>query len=816
MPIDKLIGIYYNSGAGRADTSPIYSAHAIVKTKEKLPMHTTLLRKNIRAAARRGVAMAIAVMFMASSASGTLTLLRPHTAHAAPVISSGNLSNVSPTPNNMTTMDCFSSPPKGVPKHSCPDHYGDQENPSTGAVSHILRNQASSTITQIAMSVYYPVNKPNAYYQNQRLNIFWPFNNDPSAERQCAITPALINNQTYATVMLTFPVGKTGRTMTYDIPFNSQNVCSSFPVGSNGNFATAHKNCANESGSSCSRDNNRFAGNYDAPGDLTAQSMSPDPATNGLYYQVKVDISLSKLVTQQSAQHVSFKIKSYPPSDPSGFGGTLIGMRALGSAPQYNYNYATLGEMYLQQEVSGYGDRLQYPFGLPCNQQSPLADQPVYVYDADNSQFGSLYFYITDNGRFLDPNEYVYDPNSSGMVPDLGKGSGIGGFHFLVEGESKSVSWVKIKLMLPNHHYMIHLQGSHLQPNPPADPYKNTPGYYQNENVLSVGPPFDSIFGDIICTAAKTPYLQVYGGDMAAGAYLQNDSQCMQVNGANILSWNRNGAPGDAYAGGGSQVGAYASGGLHSFASALPMIAKSNSDPPTGLSFANTGQGAVDMANQLYGGQFESSALPVNCSGYGLPSGSPPGVCALNANKQINTGNPINLNPGENPVYCYYKGKSIYIGKNIKYVGTGGWQNPSDIPSFKLVVVGGDIYIDQGVNELSGLYVAEPDAKGNGGNIYTCSEMRPKAGLPFRSVPTDAQFYAKCNNQLQIYGSFAAEQVVLHRTYTNNKSLDQATYTSYGNSEAGEEFIYGPWMWLPGSGGLSPTYNALTELPPVL
>ena len=161
-------------------------------------------------------------------------------------------------------------------------------------------------------------------------------------------------------------------------------------------------------------------------------------------------------------------------------------------------------------------------------------------------------------------------------------------------------------------------------------------------------------------------------------------------------------------------------------------------------------------------------------------------------------------------VIRYVSGAVVFISGNIVYASTGGWANISQIPYFKLVVVGGDIYINRTVTQLDGIYVAESDSAGNKGRIYTCA-----TGLRAAINPTSANYYSNCNSKLTINGAFVARQVQFLRT---SGSLGQANSTdTLSTNSSAEVFNYTPELWLPRGASLPDSgYTAITGLPPIL
>jgi hypothetical protein len=106
---------------------------------------------------------------------------------------------------------------------------------------------------------------------------------------------------------------------------------------------------------------------------------------------------------------------------------------------------------------------------------------------------------------------------------------------------------------------------------------------------------------------------------------------------------------------------------------------------------------------------------------------------------------------------------NVYIAGDITY-GSTVWSTIKEIPSLYIIATG-NIYIDPGVNELDGVYVAQPDSSSHsGGTIDTCANSATLGALGaanlFGTVNT-------CGNQLQVFGAFQAQNIFLNRTYSS-------------------------------------------------
>lgn len=326
-----------------------------------------------------------------------------------------------------------------------------------------------------------------------------------------------------------------------------------------------------------------------------------------------------------------------------------------------------------------------------------------------------------------------------------------------------------------------------------------TTGGFAVQWVLTVGGSSSGTCPGTI-NVANMPYLNVYGGDIAVGAspsYSGGASTCVSPNySAGAFSWNNHSTD---FSGAGAQYAVQALAQILDVASAL----NSTNATPTGLSFANTYTPAdltkLDPTQGLFGGSFGATTNDCDfTTNIGVNPSSGDRVIGATA-----------VGAGTSPVYIM--NGDVYITGNIAYTGTGGWANVSQIPYYKLVVVGGNIYIDNDVTQLDGLYVAEPSGA-NGGHIYTCATaMRTPVNL---TLPGS---YTTCKHQLYVNGAFVAKQVQFGRTYGTVGSARVTDTGSVGSNNDAEIFNYTPELWLPrGNTPPSTGYAAITGLPPVL
>lgn len=321
-------------------------------------------------------------------------------------------------------------------------------------------------------------------------------------------------------------------------------------------------------------------------------------------------------------------------------------------------------------------------------------------------------------------------------------------------------------------------------------------------------------------TIKNKPYFRVYGGDVIAGT--GKFGTCTPDPSlpfpATILAYGRtNGA------GASTQLAAFAMGVIQEFSSAA---GRTSPGPPKGLSFAN------DDAGQTYGGTFGASSC--NKDFYDSVSKLPtaPQPIALNSGHNPHTGAPNTtyyLSAAGN-TYLHgsgtiadgvrkvvYVNGDVFIKDNIRF-STGSWNN-GNIPSFYLVVKG-NIYIKNTVEQLDGVYVAQPDdARPNTGRIYTCARhvLPNSAELPdFTSL---GALYDLCDTKLTVNGAFVAQRVFFLRTLGSLRNGTPGELS--GSNNISEVFNYSPELWLgqpaiPNNGASTIDYDSITSLPPVL
>jgi len=356
-------------------------------------------------------------------------------------------------------------------------------------------------------------------------------------------------------------------------------------------------------------------------------------------------------------------------------------------------------------------------------------------------------------------------------------------------------------------------------------------------------------FGLILATLASTgvvradtvtkPYFKTFGSDVFTGGGFDSDpsnSNCSanyqyataaDPNAGGIFSFAKDNG-GKAAGGASSQYGALALGDIQGDSSGNGFYsggAQAGAVSHSYSTFANT-------SGTSWGGSFEgnvpqSSCIPdyydklstyTSVSNWNQGSATPPdGVYKASAplgSPYTLINQDINIQNGRS-VTIYVNG-NVYITHNITYT----LNSVDDVPKFALVVKG-SIYVDAGVTQLDGLYIAQPagtDITADDGIIWTCHGASSDQVL--YSYPA---FIAACKNKLTINGALIGRQVNLTRDQGNVASASTAEdslSTAQGSNNISEVINYMPTMIMGGPFFNPETVNnykveSLVSLPPV-
>lgn len=356
-------------------------------------------------------------------------------------------------------------------------------------------------------------------------------------------------------------------------------------------------------------------------------------------------------------------------------------------------------------------------------------------------------------------------------------------------------------------------------------------------------------------TVVAKPYLRVFGNDVLTGAGLTSSSgSCSLINNkATALTLNREnrslgGGSNDIFTGSGTQLAAYALGEISQFTSASGNAQRAFDQrlptAPIGLTFGNYGTPSITKS----GTNWDSTGTVVDPSeingfgGKGSVSHCMPDYYRAVANNPSTTVDSTSTNvtiTGQNSIpaaiaYTHANtlvtlntnataltGKHVLaVNGNVYITGNGfnyaGYGNVANIPSL-YIIASGNIYISPSVDNLAGVYVAQPisGSESSTGIISTCAQ---RSGSSLFTVAYDNIFNV-CNNQLVVRGAFIAEHIKFVRSYGSLKN--GRANESVGSSNASELFVTSPEMYLsvpPVLRTSAPfgTYDSITSLPPVL
>jgi len=332
-------------------------------------------------------------------------------------------------------------------------------------------------------------------------------------------------------------------------------------------------------------------------------------------------------------------------------------------------------------------------------------------------------------------------------------------------------------------------------------------------------------------TVSNQPYARFYGNDIFAGGGF--GESCSSAGAFDARGYGRN-STSDTYLGTASELAVFAIGQIQNV---LPGSQRSRSSAPE-LAFANIASGPiqVDSAIGKFGGGFGSvmcspdyysksstvdKKLDTTIDLSTLESGSYSYGSGNGSNIKLSTGN-IGI-PDGNRLIIYIDGNvqiSSLGNSRFGYANSAGnWGSVSDIPSV-YIVASGNIFVQNDIATIDGIYVAQPRDDATKGEIYTCANGvdDPLDGLSDRSTGGDAEFLSsKCNRKLTVNGAFIAKRVHLLRSVgTVNSSVP---YESAGSAGIAEVFRFSPELFLTEGGGLPPRstnvkIDSIVALPP--
>jgi len=394
-----------------------------------------------------------------------------------------------------------------------------------------------------------------------------------------------------------------------------------------------------------------------------------------------------------------------------------------------------------------------------------------------------------------------------------------------------------------------------LAPGNSSNPDLNTGGEAWNivttgqyEIGASAGAFGDSLPSEVVqcispLLAGNKSYLKTYGGETWAGGSFPTTAagpgytagQCTTPDNGRIYTYAATeNVGGSTYRGSSSQfaVAAYLGitdtgndAGYYS-ASARPYSTV-NTWPPKGLTFANTGGGTYGSPSGMaqcmvdFYGRTVNSSIPAQAV---IPASFSTGMQRVMLSGDQTIGS---LTINNNQQVAIYVDGDVYLSGNITF---GGARTTAEQLPYFALIVRGNIYIDNNVTRLDGVYVAQPtqyipDLTGvdtvTKGTIYTCVEGS-------NVLYTNATIYANCSNQLVVNGSLIAQNVRFLRTFGTLKDGSAGELPSFATgsgTQAAEVINYSPEQYLAPSPLKNPSdgtgdssqdnYSSISTLPPL-
>ena len=305
-------------------------------------------------------------------------------------------------------------------------------------------------------------------------------------------------------------------------------------------------------------------------------------------------------------------------------------------------------------------------------------------------------------------------------------------------------------------------------------------------------------------TVLNKPYLKAYGSDILAGVGFGNS--CPAAPAANVTAFSRLVA--GNWVGAGTQLGAFASGNIVTFATSMLRTPAS----PTDRAFSNT---SVPYPGN-FGANFCSDDFWASRSG-SLAVGPNKNLTAMSGQYQIAPNQTLLISAAPLPrQFAVYIDGDVTIDKDI-ITSAGPWASYANIPSV-YIIARGNIYIAPTVKRLDGVYVAMPrfpavslGTPADGGRIFTCTDNG--------STPSSAVLYGACmQNTLTVNGAFAAKHVDFLRGKGTLRTAASAEVGTSGN--IAEVFNYSPDLFMtlasPSPRLTTGSYDSVISLPPAL
>lgn len=347
------------------------------------------------------------------------------------------------------------------------------------------------------------------------------------------------------------------------------------------------------------------------------------------------------------------------------------------------------------------------------------------------------------------------------------------------------------------------------------------------------------------------PYIRTFGADVAAGGGFNGVNSTCGATASGIFAFMRplnEQTSGGNRSGSGAQLAVMALGNVSGFTSASLRSTPPSSTAGNGLTFAHdTSTPNQTSMDALLGGGMSAG------NGWCAPDYFTETQFSTDAKKPDGTAR-VNIEPNNSPVniqflddqeqtiktppsgnvllrapaaynfsrhHTVYVEGDVFIENNIVYIPS--YPNIQSIPSFALIVRG-NIYIDNNVTQLDGMYVAQPKSDGTKGRIYTCARV---AG-GYVPVTDSALMFSACGAsglqpRLTVNGALIAQRVLFNRTIGSlrDSRYQEGPYMPNASSAAeiinfSPEMFLSPPVFRATGTATSGDYDYITTLPPIL
>ena len=295
------------------------------------------------------------------------------------------------------------------------------------------------------------------------------------------------------------------------------------------------------------------------------------------------------------------------------------------------------------------------------------------------------------------------------------------------------------------------------------------------------------------------PYLSFLGGDVASGGdFATTGSTCLSTSGG-IKAFLKTGGLGS-----GVEFAAMAF-GTSSPISGFETAQQHGS--ANSLAFSNTGSPLGNFGGKHCIKDFYADAATVSS----VPGISDIDVALLNTGNFKYSGALIKLHGNlQNTVRSrLYIDGNLLISGPVNYASSS-WANLADIPSLH-VYVKGNIYIQNTVGSMVGVYVAQSSAP-NSGEIVTCTD---DIGTTIAGV----NLFNDCGSQLKVRGALVANKIKWLRTANSLRNASSGD-ASFGSNRGAEVVELSPEFLMVAPPDPRPRpdkgYQYFTTLPPVL